>query len=306
MLPTFDSLYEMMAAFPDEQSCIDYFTAIRWADGAFCPHCGSTRVYHFSDNRTHKCGDCRKRFSVKVGTIFEDTKVSLRKWFMAVWLLTNHKKGVSSAQLARDIKVTQKTAWFMLQRLRYAAQTKSFNAPLSGTVEVDETYVGGKESNKHKAKRTKGTQGMGSAKTKSVVFGMAERGGELRLSKIQLPSREHIEPVVRANVAEGSAVKTDEAASYRWMRDNYAHDLVNHKLGEYVRGDTHTNTVEGAFSHFKRTIIGIYHHVSDKHVDRYLDMFTYRWNTREKAEGERLVGLLERTSGRLTYKALIA
>lgn len=141
----FNSLIQMMRALPDEQAAIEHFTAIRWKHGAFCPHCGSTRVYHFSDRRTHKCGDCRKRFSIKVGTIFEDSKIGLREWMLAVWLITSHKKGIASTQLAKDIGVTQKTTWFMLHRLRYAAQTKSFNRPLDGDIEADETFIGGKE-----------------------------------------------------------------------------------------------------------------------------------------------------------------
>ena len=153
MIKQFASLHEMVAAFPDEQSCIDHLRSIRWKDGAFCPHCGSVKVYHFSDKRTHKCGDCRARFSIKVGTIFEDTKIGLHKWFMAIYLITAHKKGIASTQLAKDIAVTQKTAWFMLHRLRHAAETKSFAAPLKGMVEADETYIGGKEKNKHATRR---------------------------------------------------------------------------------------------------------------------------------------------------------
>jgi transposase-like protein len=132
MIQSFDSLLELFEAFPDEQSCIDHLRAIRWENGEFCPYCGSTRVYHFSDQRTHKCGDCRQRFSIKVGTIFEDTKLPLRKWYAAIWLITSHKKGIASPQLARDLKITQKSAWFVLHRLRYAARTKSFNRPLEG------------------------------------------------------------------------------------------------------------------------------------------------------------------------------
>ena len=128
------NLMQMMAAFPDEQAAIDHFTSIRWKHGVFCPHCGSTKAYHFSDKRTHKCGNCRKRFSIKVGTIFEDSKVELRKWIMAIWLVSSHENGIASTQLAKDIGVTQKTAWFMLRRLRHAAQTRSFNRPLDSEV----------------------------------------------------------------------------------------------------------------------------------------------------------------------------
>ncbi len=137
MIQQFGSLIEMMETFADEQVCIDHLRAIRWKDGAYCPHCGSMKVYHFSDHRTHKCGDCRQRFSIKVGTIFEDTKLPLRKWFMAIWMVTSHTKGIASTQLAKDLKITQKSAWFVLHRLRHAARTKSFNKPLGGMVEAD-------------------------------------------------------------------------------------------------------------------------------------------------------------------------
>jgi transposase-like protein len=132
MLQHFDTLEELTAAFPDEQTCVRHFRAIRWANGPFCPYCGGTKIYHFSDDKTHKCGDCRQRFSINVGTIFEDTKLPLRKWFIAIWLVTSHKKGVASTQLARDVGVTQKTAWFMTHRLREAAKAKSFSKPLGG------------------------------------------------------------------------------------------------------------------------------------------------------------------------------
>ncbi len=145
----FETLMPMTSAFSNKQTAVEHFTAIRWKNGAFCPTCGNAKVYHFSDKRAHKCGDCRKRFSVKVGTIFEDSKIDMRRWLMAIWLITSHKDGIASTQLAKELGVTQKTAWFMLQRLRYAAQTKSFNRPLEGQVEADGTFIGGKEKDKH-------------------------------------------------------------------------------------------------------------------------------------------------------------
>ncbi|MFD2779944.1 IS1595 family transposase [Novosphingobium pokkalii] len=151
-------MLEMMREAPDEQSAIDHFTAIRWKNGAFCPHCNSDRIYCFSDQRTHKCGHCRKRFSIRVGTIFEDSKLPLRTWLLAIWLITSHKKGIASTQLAKDLGITQKSAWFVLHRLRYAAQTRSFNRPLSGEVEADETFIGGEQMNKHSWQRTGGKQ----------------------------------------------------------------------------------------------------------------------------------------------------
>ena len=176
MKKQFDTLIQMMAAFPDEQAAVDHFTAIRWKHGAFCPHCGFDRVYHFSDKKTHKCGRCSRRFSIKVGTIFEDSKIPLRTWMLAIWLITSHKKSIASTQLAKDLGVTQKTAWFMTQRLRYAIRTKSFNRPLNGEIDADETFIGGKEKNKHASQRTGGKQG---GKGKVAVFGLLEREGEL-------------------------------------------------------------------------------------------------------------------------------
>jgi transposase-like protein len=177
MLKTFNSLLQMMQAIPDEQTAIDHFTSIRWKRGAFCPHCHSTRVYHFADKRSHKCGDCRKRFSIRVGTIFEDSKLPLRTWLLAIWLITSHKKGIASTQLAKDLGITQKSAWFVSHRLRHAIRTQSFNRPLDGEVEADETFIGGKEKNKHAWQRTGGKQG---GKGKIAVLGILERDGELR------------------------------------------------------------------------------------------------------------------------------
>lgn len=146
MVKNFDSLFDLMTAFPDEQSCLDHLRAIRWRDGEFCPYCADNRIYHFSDLKTFKCGACRQRFSIKVGTIFADTKLPLRKWFMAIWMITNHPKGIASTTLARDLKITQKSAWFVTHRLRHAARTNSFNAPLKGTVEADTAFIGARST----------------------------------------------------------------------------------------------------------------------------------------------------------------
>lgn len=300
----FDSLMQMMAAFPNEQSAVDHFTAIRWKNGAYCPACGSTKVYHFADLRTHKCGDCRKRFSIKVGTIFEDSKIELRKWMMAVWLVTSHKKGIASTQLAKDIGVTQKTAWFMLHRLRHAAATKSFNAPLSGEVSVDETAIGGLEKNKHASKRKHlGTGSIG----KTIVMGLVAKSGEVRAGVIAGVGGAVLKTVVRAHVAKGSVLVTDQWAGYRGLGAEYDHRTVNHTVGEYVTEDGFTtNGVESLWALFKRQYHGTHHWISPKHLDRYIIEMTYRLNRRLMGEGERVNSLLEDASGRLTYKALIA
>lgn len=257
MLKSFNSLIQMMEAIPDEQAAVDHFTAIRWKNGAFCPHCGSTRVYHFSDKRSHKCGDCRKRFSIRVGTIFEDSKLSLRKWLLAIWLITSHKKGIASTQLAKDIGVTQKSAWFMTHRLREAARTQSFNRSLKGVVESDETFIGGKEKNKHASKRTGGKQG---GKGKIAVLGILERNGELRTGTTPSLSAKNVQTVIRDNVAKGSAVMTDEHRSFLGLQGDYSHHRVNNSAGEYVRHFIlHTNGIESVWAMFKRQIIGTHH-----------------------------------------------
>lgn len=194
----------------------------------------------------------------------------------------------------------------MLHRIRAAIEVDR-TEPLSGTVEMDETYVGGKEKNKHASKRTKGTQGGGSSKTKTVVFGMLERGGDLRMQVVASAKANVLKPVITSNIAPTAIVNTDEGSSYRWMNDLYARNIVKHAMGEYVRGDAYTNTIEGAFGHFKRAIVGVYHKASDKHIQRYVEMFAWRWNARDMGEGQRVNALLKSTVGRtLTYKALIA
>lgn len=264
---------------------------------------------HFSDKRTHKCSDCRQRFSIKVGTIFEDTKLPLRKWFAAIWLITAHKKGIASTQLATDLSITQKSAWFVLHRLRYAARTKSFARPLAGNVESDETFMGGKAKNMSEKKRNalgspRGTQG------KVVVHGFLQRGddetpSQVRAVTIPDTSGPTIQESVRANVEPGSKLFTDAWRAYRGLNGEYDHSFVDHNV-TYVSGETHTNSLEGFWSLFKRQYHGTHHWISQKHMDAYLDEMCYRWNRRDMGAGERVNDFLGNVEGRLTYKALIA
>lgn len=305
MIKQFNSLIELMAAFPTEQAAVDHFRSVRWQNGAYCPHCKSEKIYHFADNRTHKCGDCRKRFSIKVGTIFEDSKIPLQKWFMAIWMLTSHRKGIASTQLARDISVTQKTGWFMLHRLRHAAQTRSFNKPLNGTIEADETFVGGKEKNKHESNKLRAGR---SAVGKTPVLGVKQRSGEVRFEKVEELTGATAKSMVRAHVETGSVVITDEARAYQGLDGEFNHFTVNHSAGEYVRHYFfHTNSIESAWALLKRQIIGIHHFVSTKHLQRYLDEMMFRQNRNDVEEGFRVNQMLDAAGGkRLKYKELIA
>lgn len=317
MLQTFKTLPELFAAFPDEQTAIDHLAAIRWADGIFCPHCGcadqgKVKRMNKTDKETgevvqtnqYKCYACRDKFTVRVGTIFQDTKLPLRTWYAAIWMITNHPKGIASTTLATDLGITQKTAWFVLHRLRHAARTPSFNAPLGGNapVEVDEKMVGGREGNKHRAKRL----GKDAYQAKTVVMGIVERGGELRAGVVANQKGDTLETIVNYHVADGATVYTDNLRSYQHLRMGYDHQTVRHSAGEYVRGDVHTNSIESVWALLQRQIMGIHHWVSPKHLDQYVAEMTFRFNRRELPKGDRVNGLLAQIEGPLPYKALIA
>lgn len=314
MIQHFDSLFDLMEAFPTEQHAIDHFRVVRWGENnerAHCPHCGSTKISHFSNGRTHKCHEkaCPKqKFSIKVGTIFEDSKIPLRKWFIAIWLLTSHKKGIASTQLAKDIKVTQKTAWFMLHRLRHAAQTTSFIEPLDGDVEVDEMYVGGESKNMHAKDRKE----KGGYKNKAVVIGVVERDGDVYAEHVPAATSELAHEVVREYVGPNARFITDGSPLYRGLDPDKGgeytnHRVVRHNRGEYVvDGDVHTNSIESIWALFKRQIIGTHHWVSKKHLQAYIDEMTWRFNRRELEEGQRVNDFLSDVKGRLMYRELIS
>jgi transposase-like protein len=305
-LQKFSNLMQLFSYFKDEQTCREYLATIRWNGQPVCPYkeCGHDKVFKFSNGKVYKCAKCRKQFSVRVGTIFEDSKIPLQKWFASIYLITSHKKGISSHQLHRDIGVTQKTAWFMLHRVRHTFGFHTPSEKLSGTCEADETFIGGKESNKHKSKQTEGTQGR-SVKTKSAVAGIVERGGELRAKKVPDTTGYNLRQFVYKNLEFGSKLHTDEWWGYKGLAQAFKHKFVKHNEGEYVSGDTHTNTLEGFWSLLKRGTVGIYHSMSDKHLQQYIDEFVFRYNSRKMTESYRFDTMLNNINSTLSYKQLI-
>ncbi len=301
----FNNLIQLVQNFPDEKSCRIYLEQKRWKGKPTCPHCKhSLKIYRFSDGKRYKCGACRKKFTVTVGTIFENSNIPLQKWFIAIYLATAHKKGISSLQLSRDLEITQKSAWHMLHRIREMLKRKAPHM-LSGTIEVDETLIGGKYRNRHKAERKSGSQGR-SLIDKTPVLGMLERNGEVVSQPIADVTSKTIVGILRQNIRSDASLFTDAFKSYRKIGDSYHHEIVDHSIGEYSRNGVHTNTIEGYWSLLKRGILGIYHHVSLVHLHRYCVEFDFRYNTRKYSESDRFDLSLTQCNGtRLRYKDLI-
>jgi transposase-like protein/IS1 family transposase len=240
MLTQFKTLSDLMIAFQNPQTAIDHFKTIRWGGGIVCPYCDHDKAYTLSRANKYRCADCNRNFSVTVGTIFEDTKLPLRIWFGAIWLITNHPKGIASTTLARDLGITQKSAWFLLHRLRHAARTRSFNKPLTGKVEIDETYVGGKAMNRHKSRS--GTKG-GSA-DKTPVIGAIEREGDVVAKVLPVANKATMHEFVKEVVSpEAEMLVTDGHPVYQRLDGYPQHQIVNHQAGEYKKGEAHTNSI---------------------------------------------------------------
>jgi transposase-like protein len=304
MIKQFKTLADLYNTFSDNQVALNHFKSIRWRDGEFCPYCGHDKVYTLKANR-YQCAQCRNTFSILVGTIFENTKLPLRVWFGAIWLLTNHPKGIASTTLARDLGITQKSAWFVLHRLRHAARTQSFNAPLSGTVEVDETYVGGRGYNRHKTQRRK-RKGKAGVVNKTPVIGAVQRDGEIAAQV--LPEGFGVDQAmsfIQAIAPNADRIVTDAHPAYQAMFGVPPHEIVNHHAGEYVRGDIHTQTIESVWALLKRQIVGTHHWVSRKHLQQYVSEMAWRMNRRQLSPQDRVNELFGLVEGRLTYKALI-
>jgi len=285
---------------------------LRWPNGAVCPHCGSNKAYTITPKEgsstrpgLYKCKECTKQFTVTVGTIFEGSRIPLNKWLMAIYLMCASKKGISAHQLHRQLKITYKSAWFMCHRIRYAMTQEPMFSKIRGTVEADETYIGGKERNKHLNKRTKNAQGR-SAKSKVPVAVLVERAGRVRAKKVADVSGKTLKGHIRKHVDKSARIVTDEWLAYQGLDKEFAgHDTVDHGRKEYVRGDVYTNTAESWIALLKRGVIGTFHHVSEQHLDRYVDEFAFRWDNRIKADGERFVEAVKSVEGkRLIYKEL--
>jgi transposase-like protein len=302
-----DTLIGAITYFADVDVATSFMASMRWPNGVRCPHCESVDCSFVASRRIWQCKNCRKQFSVKVGSIFEDSPIALSKWLPAMWMLVNCRNGVSSYEIARDLGVTQKTAWFMLHRLRMAIQAKSFDK-FGGHVEIDETYIGGKARNMHKGKKARvitGTGGMG----KVAVMGLLERHGPdghstVRTSVVKSIGKKLLQAAVRANVEKDASIFTDALASYDGLNKDYVHQVVNH-AERYVDGQIHTNGLENFWSLLKRALKGTYVSVEPFHLFRYLDEQVYRFNNRKQSDGARFLEACASVFGkRLTYTAL--
>lgn len=306
MPDTPSSLLAAVRYFADLRVCNEYMRGIKWPGGQpICHNCGSVSVYELSTRPVLKCRDCKKQFSYKVGTIFEDSPLGLDKWFPAVWAIANAKNGISSHELGRAVGVTQKTAWFMLHRIREAMSTGTFRK-LAGTVESDETFVGGEAKNMHAHIREKKIRGRG-AVGKRVVHGMLERGGEVRAKVVESTERTELQPQLLMNVEKAATIYTDAHAGYRGL-DQYffAHEAIDHAT-EYVRGLVHTNGMENFWCLFKRCLRGTWTAVAPFHLQRYVDEEVHRYNHRKTDDAARFANVMGQVAGkRLTWRLLTA
>lgn len=298
------STYEFFQQFPDEQAAIDCIESRRWPDGVRCAYCNSEKTKRISNRpQYHQCNACRKQFTVRTGTIFERSHIPLHKWMYAMYLLQTARKGISSLQLSKELGITQKSSWFLLHRLREACDIEAVR--MDGEVEVDETYVGGKERNKHESKKLKAGRG---TVGKQAVLGMREREGRVKAKPIDDTSSQTIQQEIHENVEEGATLYTDEHCAYQGL-EGYEHQSVKHSAKEYVNQMAHTNGIESVWAVLKRGYNGVYHHWSKKHMRRYVNEFVFRLNEGNVRNHTmvRLNHLINNAIGkRLTYEELIA
>src|SRR5438270_136287 len=281
------TLQEVIKYFSDPDTCTTFMAQMRWPEGVACPVCEGKEVSYLSTRRTWKCKACKKQFSVKVGSIMEDSPIGLDKWLAAMWLIANAKNGISSYEVHRALDITQKSAWFLLHRIRLAMQTGSFETKMGGQVEADETYIGGLARNMHRDKRDKKINGTGGA-GKVAVMGLLERDGKVRAKVIADATQATLHSEVRENVEAGAELFTDGWKGYSGLHADYIHQVIDH-AEKYVDGQIHTNGIENFWSLLKRGIKGTYVSVEPFHLFRYLDEQTFRFNNRKDKDADRFI-----------------
>lgn len=305
--PKINNILELTDYFKGEEDCIDYLKSLIWNNDTppCCPRCGFVNVYSFKNGKTYKCAECRNKFNLFTNTIFENTKLPLKKWITAIYILCSEKRGVSSYQLTKYIGVTQNTAWFMLQRIRKLFEALQPTA-LEGTCTADETYIGGKQKNKHEDKKVKGQQGRGSSEKINVV-GVMQVGGQVKTCVTKSVGQDVLIPFLKQYVVPNSTIMTDEWKGYNGLNKTFTHTICDHNKKQYVSdtGAT-TNNLENYWSHVKRAVIGTYYHISKKHINRYLLEFDYKFNYRKLTDGDKLnLTLRQLPKTRLKYNDLI-
>jgi transposase-like protein len=306
MFANIKSVLELFKMYPDEKSCTEHLEAIFWRGIPESPYCAGAKVYKYANGR-YKCAETKRYFNVRTGTMFDNTKIPLQTWFYAIWIVCGHKKGISSMQLSRDIDVTQKTAWFMLQRIRACFGIENYNE-LEGVVEADESFYGGKNKNRHANKKFEKAQGR-SFKDKVPILGMIQRGGKMTAVVVKDTQKEALTAAVTKYVKQDTVLITDDWGGYNGIKDHCEHRVIK-DVSKGYRNDydpeTHTNNIEGSWKIMKNSMRDMYNHVSRKHIQFYIDEFVFRYNMRKFVDSDKFNHLVANSNVRTKYKDLIS